>query len=274
MADRSAALDMAALGLATPLRLLPASDARLRRTAEALLENNQFRGDPEALTTWSDDPDRPDAMLAPTDSHRDDMSCQATLWMARYLLELGRETGEGTHWTRAVGYLEAMVGRLSPLGNTVWAGARAGDNGSIAPRWLHGVWGVHGSMIETLLQLAGLDYEGLTGVVTLRPALPPKWPVIGLNRVMACGRLAYRLERSTGGQVYRLALEADLNRPVALAVDVTCPGTSQLGPWSGVGSPSFDAATGRLRWDVELPGGLHALRWTGGVEEGETFSGD
>ena len=36
--------------------------------------------------------------------------------MVRYLLELGRETGQGRHWTRALAMFDALLGRLSHLG--------------------------------------------------------------------------------------------------------------------------------------------------------------
>ena len=65
--------------------------------------HNVNPADPVGLTRWSPDPARPeDAARAPSESHRDRPSSLATLWMARYLIRLGRETGEARHWSQAV----------------------------------------------------------------------------------------------------------------------------------------------------------------------------
>lgn len=276
VADHSAALDVAVLSLATPFGLLPASDPRLLKTAEAILEHNVFRGSTRALTAWANDPSQLEATLAPTDSHRDDMSCMATLWMARYLLQLGRETGDGSYWNQAVSYLDAMIERLSPLGNTVWAGKRTEDHSVVSARWLHGVWGVHGSLVETILDLAGLEHDALEKKIILRPALPPRWPILGLSQRFGCGEVAFRMRRPQGGQSYQLMLEARLSQPVELVADITCPGMTCLEPWqgpSGQGLPRFDPQTGRVRWTMKLEKGDHSLAWSWGDDQGELFSG-
>lgn len=276
LVDRSAALDVAALALTVLFGLLPASDRRVRRTAQAILENNLFRGDHHALTNWATDPDHPDASLAPSETHRDDLSSIATLWMSRYLFELGRETGDSQAWNQAVDLMDAMIERLSPLGNSIWTGARIGDSGADSSRSLQGVWTLHGALIETMLDLAGLEHDGIQGVLRLRPVLPPRWPIIGLTQNFACGRVSFRLQRPVGGHTYQLTFEARLDHPMTLDVDVTCPGLSQLGPWQGppgAADPRLDSGTGRLRWTVPLASGSHSIAWSWGKDEGDWFSG-
>src|SRR5262249_7884700 len=113
--DRSNALDVMMLGLAVPFGLLPASDPRLVRTAETILRiNNDLQGDTNVLARTPHEP-APVPRLRPTgDPH--EASSLATLAMARFLIQLGRETGQGRHWTRGLAMLEAILGRLSQLG--------------------------------------------------------------------------------------------------------------------------------------------------------------
>lgn len=276
VADQSAALDLAVLALAIPFGLLPASDPRLFKTAQAILEHNVFRGSTKALTAWANDPSQVESTLTPTDSHRDDMSCMATLWMARYLLQLGRETGEGAYWTQAVSFLDAMIERLSPLGNSVWAGRRTEDYSVVSARWLHGVWGVHGSLVETILDLAGLEYDALERKIILRPALPPRWPILGLSQRFACGEVSFRMRRSQGGRSYQLTVETRLSHPVELVAEITCPGMTYLEPWQGPEGhprPRLEVPPGRLSWTTKLPKGDQSLAWSWGDDQGELFSG-
>ena len=49
-------------------------------------------------------------------SDQHDVSSLATLWMVRFLIQLGRETGQARHWSRALAMLEGILGRLSQLG--------------------------------------------------------------------------------------------------------------------------------------------------------------
>ncbi|HEX8199427.1 MAG TPA: glycosyl hydrolase, partial [Isosphaeraceae bacterium] len=79
--NASRAIDISQLGPAVPFDLMPAADPRVRRTAEAILRHNTYRGDPNALTRWAPDPDHPQDSFPPSESHRYDQSSLATLWM-------------------------------------------------------------------------------------------------------------------------------------------------------------------------------------------------
>ena len=266
LVEHSAALDVSLLGPAVPFGLLEAGDARVRRCAEALFRHNLYAGESSLLTLWAPDPARPSADAVPSEGHKLDLSPLASLWMARYLLQLGRENGEGRNWNLAVGMLDGILGRLGSLGLMVRPTPRPSDLPRFSPG-TSGVWELHAMLIETMLDLAGLDYSAPSRRVRLSPALPGSWPSIGLGQKFPCGEVAYRLERPVGGAVYRLGLKARLDHPVLLDVDLTCPGLSDLGPWNAVPSapaPIFDRKTGRLRWSVELPTGEVDREWTWG----------
>ncbi|CAN5889437.1 hypothetical protein BH23PLA1_BH23PLA1_23120 [soil metagenome] len=276
LVDRVAALDIGALGLATPLDLLPAADARLRRTAEAILEHNASRADSNALTRWAPDPACADSNLAPGETHRDDLSSQATLWMARYLIRLGQETGDGRQWARALSFLDGMLARLCPLGVSLRPGPRRTDQPDGPVRWFQGVSGLHAMLIDTMLDLAGLDHDALENRLTLRPALPPNWPRIGLTQSLPVGHVRYDLRRTLEGSSYLLQLETRLDRPTRLQVDLTCPGLRELGPWRGSPegiTPDFDRSIGRLQWSLELPAGTTAADWRWGPDNQRLGSG-
>jgi hypothetical protein len=270
--DRTRALDISLLGPVVPFGLLPASDARVIRTAEAILRHNVINGDTNVLTRWSVDPSqvgpsKSGRSLSPSDAHSHDASSLATLWMARYLIQLGRESGQGRHWSRALAMLDAILGRLFPLGLLLRQSLRTHD----APRFnagaASGVWGLHAMLVETLLDFAGLDYDALDRRLTLQPALPSAWPHVGLGQVFACGDVSYRLERPIGGTVHHLGLKAKLDHPVTLAATLTCPGLTELGPWQAdpaMSAPSFEPRIGRLCWSVELPEGESSWSWTWG----------
>ena len=153
--------------------------------------------------------------------------------MARYLIRLGRETGEGRHANRALAMLDDILGRLGPLGLALRrqsaATARAGSR-----RAVPGVWGLHAMLIETMLDLAGLDYDAPTERLILAPALPPAWPQIGLSSGFRCGAVSYRLERPVGGVAHRLTLDANLHRPATLRSTSPAPAC----PTSAPGRPS------------------------------------
>ncbi|RUL89739.1 glycoside hydrolase family 15 protein [Tautonia sociabilis] len=274
--ERSAALDIGVLGLAVPLDLLPASDPRLRRTAGAMLVHNVNRADPGGLTRWAPDPARiDDASLAPSESHRDSPSSLATLWMARYLIRLGRETGEARHWAQAVEFLDRMIARLGPLGLNLRPGPRMVSSPSSFTRCFQGVWGLHTMLIDTILDLAEFRYDALDRRLTLRPILPPSWPRIGLSRTFPCGRVGFRFERPVGGRSHRLTLSGRIEHPVQLVVELTCPGLGALGPWSSrpsIPAPRPDLATGRLSWSIALPPGDLDACWSWGEESGEWIS--
>ncbi len=264
--DRSAAIDISLLGPVVPFGLISAADARMRRTAEAILKFNSVSGDPNSLTNWSADPSRRDVRDAPSESHEHDASSLATLWMARYLIALGRETGEGRHVNRALAMLDDVLGHLGPLGLSLKAQSdRDGPSDSLRPA--PGVWGLHAMLMDTMLDFAGLDFDASTRSLALSPALPPAWPQIGLSGHFGCGSVAYRLERPVGGVAHRLILDANLSRPTPLSISVACPGLPDLGPWHSSPPcpvPSFDRVNRRLSWSTELPEGVSRREWTWG----------
>jgi glucoamylase len=70
-----------------------------------------------------------------------------------------------------------------------------------------------------------------------------------------------------GTRLYRLHLKTNLQHPVTLDVNVTCPGLSELGPWQASAScpvPSFDACKGQVAYSVTLPEGPAEWIWTWG----------
>ncbi len=96
LVEHSHTLDITALSLAVPFGLLPASDPRLIRTAEAILRVHEAqRGDPNVLGRSTYEPAGLSWSNVSNDSN--DVSSQATFWMARYLTELGaRPVRRGT----------------------------------------------------------------------------------------------------------------------------------------------------------------------------------
>ena len=272
LVDQTRSLDISLLGLVVPFGLLPASDPRVVRTAEAILRHNVINGDASILTRWAVDPAQTGGTLtgrslAPSDAHSHDVSSLATLWMARYLIQLGRETGQGRHWSRALAMLDGILGRLFPLGLMLRQSLRAHDAPRFTAGAASGVWGLHAMLVETLLDFAGIDFDALDRRLSLRPALPGSWPHIGLAQTFECGDVSYRLERPIGGTVHRLTLKSRLNRPVTLSAAVTCPGLADLEPWQSIPPlppPAFEHRTGRLAWSVELPSGESSFSWTWG----------
>jgi glucoamylase len=257
--DRSMALDISMLGIVVPFGLLPASDARVVKSAESILRNCIVSGDPNALARWSLEPGRSAQSLALSELNVGDVSGQATLWMARFLIQLGRETGQGRHWNRALSMLDAILARLLPLGLSMRTTPRSSDQSTrFASGMSSGVWALHSMLVETMLDLAGLEYDDLDRRLTLDPALPSAWPYTGQTQTFACGEVDYRLERPIGGVVHRLTFRARLKHPVSLHAGITCPGLTELGPWQSapfLPTPKFDKRAGRLTWSVELPSG-------------------
>jgi hypothetical protein len=268
LVDISWGIDISLLGLVVPFGLLPASDPQMQATAEAILKHNVAEGAPSTLVRWGFDPAHPDPRMSPGEPHQHDPSSLATLWMARYLIQLGRETGEGSVWTRALALLDDILVRLCPLGLALRPGGRRGEDGSPRPTPVPGVWGLHAMLIETLLDLTGLDYEARARRLTLDPVLPPPWPKVGLSQPLRCGEVAYHLERPVGASSYRLVLETRLEHSVTLDVGITCPGLSELGFWNArpnSSPPQFDGSNGRVTWTLELPAGEVACEWSWGA---------
>ena len=265
--ERSSATDVSMLGVIVPFGLLTAADPRSRSTAEEILRRNAIANDNNFFARWSSEPTRSPRTGLPTDNHAHDLSSLATLWVARYLIQLGRETGDGKVWNLALSILDALLARLGPLGLTLRATPRWGELGRPSVNAISGVWGLPSMLIETMLDLAGLDYDAPDRRLTLDPALPGAWPHIGLTRTFPCGHVSYRLERPIGGTVHRLTFQARLNHPVTLRVGLTCPGLAQLGPWQAhpeSSPPRHLLANGRLEWSVDLPEGDSSWSWTWG----------
>ncbi len=261
--DRSERLEIFMLGLAVPFGLLPASDPRLVRLAESSLRcNAALKGDSQVLTRADYEPDQ-----VGTSSDSFEVSSIATLWMIRFLIELGRETGQGRHWTRAIGMFEAILGRLSHLGLVLRSSPKGADVSGRMVGSGGSAWRLHAMLVETMLDLAGLDYDAPAQRLSLRPVLPGPWPQTGMKQSFPCGRVSYLLQRPIGGRVHHLELKAKLNHPVDLHVNLTCPDLKELGPWQSSGpmaEPVFDERTGRIRWSVSLPSGPVDWSWTWG----------
>ena len=133
LVEHSHTLDITALSLAVPFGLLPASDPRLIRTAEAILRAHEAqRGDPNVLGRSTYEPAGTSWSGGGNDSH--DVSSQATFWMARYLAELGRETGQARYWTRALALFDGIISRISHLGLSLRSFARGMESGRQSDR--------------------------------------------------------------------------------------------------------------------------------------------
>jgi GH15 family glucan-1,4-alpha-glucosidase len=265
MVDRSTAVDIGALGLAVPFGLLRASDPRLRASADAILNDNAIDGEPSLLSLWGASTGAASGSPLAGPSYRPQASSLATLWMVRYLIQLGRETADGSAWSRALGMLDAILGRLCTLGLGMRTARQAVDVGSAPLRELPGVWELHAMLIESLLDLAGLDYDAQGRTLILDPILAPGWPHIGLSQPFLCGTVSYRLERPLGTTAYRLSLVARLEHPVTLDVGVTCPGLAEPRGWTSrpaSPAPRFDPCCSRLAWSFNLPAGETACDWS------------
>jgi len=122
-------------------------------------------------------------------------------------------------------------------------------------------------LIETLLDMGGLEYDAVERKLMLQPVLPGSWAQTGISREFDCGKVCYRLERPLGGKVDRLRIEAELKSPLMLNILATCPGLTDLRPWHSspeCPEPAFDPGTGRLQWTVRLPFGSSEFTWTWG----------
>lgn len=263
--ERSAALDISVLSAVVPFGLLPASDPRVVRSAEAILARNVIPGDANALACWTAEPGSPESRLPPSEAHQHDPSSLATLWMVRYLIRAGRDSGEGRYWTRAVELLNDILARLGPLGLALNVLSRRGTPADLASH-TPGVWALHALLIETMLDLAGLDYDVPDRRLSLAPTLPADWPSVGLEVPFPCGVVSYELRREEGGR-YTLRWNSDLAHPVTLRLDVTCPGLTPLNTFGSALSPvqpTFDRSRRRLSWTVDLPTGTcsHVWRWS------------
>jgi hypothetical protein len=163
--------------------------------------------------------------------------------------------------------LDGILGRLSPLGLSIRSGFRGFDSARQLSNPGGTAWRLHAMIIDTLLDLAGLDYDAVDRRLSLRPILPARWAQTGIKQSFACGSVSYRLERPIGSKIHRLNLKTELKTQVQLAVDVTCPDLKELGPWQSspaTPEPAIDARTGRLRWTITLPADQSEWNWTWG----------
>jgi hypothetical protein len=267
LVDRSSVLDITALGLAVPFGLLPASDPRLIRTAEQIIAANEnLKGDRNILAKSVYDPaSRSREVGSNSDQH--EVASVATFWIIRYLIQLGRETGQGRRWTRAASFLDAILGRLSHLGLALRPMSRGwevalGVNtaGGTAAR-------LHSMLIDTLLDFAGMDYDAVDRRLSLRPAIPSQWPQMGSKQKLRCGEVSYQLDRPIGGKIHKLSVQCQLDHPIALDIGLTCPDLLDLGPWQSLPDtpePVFDRAVRQIRFSVDLPSGRSSWNWTWG----------
>jgi hypothetical protein len=265
--ERSDALSMALLSPAVPLGLVPASDPILRATADALLAGNRIDKNPNWLARWGPSPGSAPVNLEPLGSQELTASGMATLWMARYLIQFGRETADASAWSHALALLGELLGRLGPLGLELRQVERSGNNLGEVRRELAGACDLHAMLIETLLDLAGLDHDVPAGCLILDPVLPDDWPFVGLSQTFRCGKVCYRLERAVGSSAHRLTVEAQLHQPTMLQIGITCPGLTGPGVWKSrpaTPSPVFKAESRRLSWTVELPAGRTQWEWAWG----------
>jgi glucoamylase len=263
LVERSESLDVFMLGLTVPFGLLPASDPRLVRIAESILRiNSTFKGDSNLLARTTYDPDQ-----AGSAGDQLEVSSLATLWMIRFLIQLGRETGQGRYWTRALGMFETILGRLSHLGLALRSSWRGGEPAGRAVASGGTAWRLHSLLIDTMLDLAGVDYDAVARRLRLNPVLPGPWPQTGIKQTFLCGEVSYLLQRPIGSPVHHLELKTQLNHPVDLEVNLTCPDLKELGPWhtsAPMPEPSFDARTGRIGWSATLAAGRGEWTWTWG----------
>jgi glucoamylase len=266
LVERSPTLDITALSLAVPFGLLPASDPRLVRSAEAILRAHESaRGDPNVLGRSAYEPAGSGWSGASNGSH--DVSSQATFWMVRFLAELGRETGQARYWTSALALLDGIISRISQLGLSLRSPARGMESGRQSAEPGGAASNLHAKLIDTMLDLAGLDYDAVDFRLSLRPALFGQWTQTGIKQSLLCGEVWYLLVRPLGTRLYRLHLKTNLKHPVTLEVNLTCPGLSELGPWQASSScpdPSFDPHKGQIRFSVKLPAEPAEWIWTWG----------
>ena len=264
LTEHARTLDINMLGLAVPFGLLPASDPLLVRTAESILRANEaLKGDPNVLARTSYESSQ--SGWSGSGGDQNEVSSVATLWMVRFLLQLGRETGQGRHWTRAIAMLDAILARLSqPRPGPAHPGRGMESARQVANPGGTG-WRLHGMLIETMMDWpVSITTPSTAGSPCVR-FCPGHWPQTGIKHSFACGNVSYRLERPIGGRVCHLNLTADLRHPVTLEVALTCPDLKELGPWQA--SPAMSAAASSTRGPDSSSGASPCLPapppWTG-----------
>ena len=123
--------------------------------------------------------------------------------MARYLIRLGRETGQGRHWTAALAMLDSHP--RPALSARPDRSALGGPRNRIGPPgrepWRNRL-GLHAMLIDTMLDFAGLDYDAVDRRLDLGPVLPGSLAPDRPQAILPLRRVAYRLERPIGGKVH------------------------------------------------------------------------
>ncbi len=263
LVERSMSLDMSMLGLVTPFGLLGAGDDRIRRTAEELIARNTLGDDPNAYSMWRPGARTSNGEVSPGESHQHDASSLATLWMARYLIELSRETGETAPLARSVALLEDSIARLGSLGLSLNPGRLScGRSEGVFPT--AGVWELHAMLIETILDLHGMEYDASEGRLKLSPMLPANQERMGMEQRLPCGTVRYSLQRGQRGGVNSLTIRTGLRGPVRLEVELGCCELTEVDAmeWPRESPrPSFDPVIGRLSWQMALPMGEFSGAW-------------
>jgi hypothetical protein len=260
--DRTSGLEIGLIASAVPFGLLPATDPRVRRSAEAILAHNRFSASGlKGLSIWTPSPEQKNGADSPGAFYRTEHSPLATLWMSRYLLQLGRETGDARYWTDALVLLEGLMDQLGPLRTRLLAS-------QVTPRHPASTtaraWGLQATLIETILDIAGFDFDAAAGQLLLEPILPLEWPSLGMAHQFLCGAARYRLQRtSQRGAGYKLEVETHLDLPVQLKIDLTCPDLGAIKTWDGpTPQPALNTKSRRLAWSYPLPAGPCTLAWS------------
>ena len=154
--------------------------------------------------------------------------------MVRFLAEVGRETGQARYWTSALALFDGIINRISHLGLSLRSFARGMESGRQTTDPGGAASNLHAKLIDTMLDLAGLDYDAVDADSSCGRLYSGNGPRPESSRSLPCGDVWYLLERPLGTRLYRLHLKTNLKHPVTLDVDLTCPGLSELGPWQAL----------------------------------------
>lgn len=263
------------LALAVPYKLLPASDPRLVAVAQCLIEHlddhRKLTGLSIPRSVPGTIPRRDKGVSAnpnPNPNFNSDLpdsSCLATLWLARYLLQLGRETGKSKHWDRAIRLLQATLDRVTSLG-TGLSPFRGTDPLGPNPMELdQGVWGLHTMLMECLHDLLGVSHDALGRKIVIAPILPSDCDFIGSSQKLPSGDVTYRLERLRGSESYRLTLDASLREAMRFEFCLLCPDLPRIDLWDSTSEGErgqFNPNNGHLRWSRQLTAGRSSHEWT------------
>ena len=68
--------------------------------------------------------------------------------------------------------IEAILGRLSPLGLVLRPTGRGPESARLVANPGGNAWRLHAMLIDTMLDLAGLEYDAVDRRMTLQPVLP------------------------------------------------------------------------------------------------------